>query len=161
MESQKQGGSKIRAPARKIFRSFFTKKLERKFEEKEMDIPQRLINLMDVPFEQFTVEDKDLYENQLKPLAYVFAEHLAEIYEVMGRPRRGWEEMLDRIDPSPIKVWATLVIHEEDKVQAMPEPIEIVEEAQPAISSQREKYSVRAYPSKEDKRERWWEKKIF
>jgi len=45
------------SPVRKtVFRSFFVKKLERKFEEKELEVPQQLLSLMDVPFEEFTPE---------------------------------------------------------------------------------------------------------
>jgi hypothetical protein len=150
------------APARRrIFRSFFVKKLERKFEEKELEVPQQLLSLMDVPFEDFSPEDKELYETKIKPLAFVFVEHLMEVYEVMGRPRRGWEEMLERVDPSPIKVLASLVIHEDEKAQLMeeePDPTEVV----PIVSAPAEKISVRVYAKdKEQSKDRWWEKKLF
>ncbi|MEW6555713.1 MAG: hypothetical protein AB1384_15705 [Actinomycetota bacterium] len=150
------------APARKrIFRSFFVKKLERKFEEKELEVPQQLLSLMDVPFEDFTPEDKELYETKIKPLAFVFVEHLMEVYEVMGRPRRGWEEMLERVDPSPIKVLASLVIHEDEKTQLLeeePDPAEVA----PMVSAPAEKISVRVYAKdREQNKERWWEKKLF
>jgi hypothetical protein len=151
-----------KAPVRKkIFRSFFVKKLERKFEEKELEVPQQLLSLMDVPFEQFTPEDKELYETKIKPLAFVFVEHLMEVYEVMGRPRRGWEEMLERVDPSPIKVLASLVIHEDEKAQCMedePDPADVT----PLVSAPAEKISVRVYArDREQSKERWWEKKLF
>ncbi len=161
METSEQGGVLPKTPTkRKFFRSFFTKKLERKFEEKELEVPQQLLSLMDVPFEEFTPDDKELYEAKIKPLAFVFVEHLMEVYEVMGKPRRGWEEMLERIDPSPIKVLATLVIHEDEKVQQLevvPDPVEV----EPTVSAPTEKISVRVYKDKETNRERWWEKKIF
>jgi hypothetical protein len=146
---------------RRIFRSFFVKKLERKFEEKELEVPQQLLSLMDVPFEDFSPQDKELYETKIKPLAFVFVEHLMEVYEVMGRPRRGWEEMLERVDPSPIKVLASLVIHEDEKAQLMeeePDPAEVV----PIVSAAAEKISVRVYAKdKEQSKDRWWEKKLF
>ena len=160
METKIPGGDVQKKPAKKIFRSFFTKKLERKFDEKELEAPQQLLSLMDVPFEEFTPEDKELYETKVKPLAFVFVEHLMEVYEVMGRPRRGWEEMLERIEPSPIKVLATLVIHENDKVQELEEEEAHLEEAAPVISAPTEKISVRTY-AREQKQERWWERKIF
>jgi hypothetical protein len=151
-----------KAAPRKVFRSYFTKKLERKFQEKEMDIPQYLINLMDVPFEQFTPEDKDLYETHLKPLAYVFAEQLAEVYEVMGRPRDGWEEMLERVDPTPIKVWATLVLYQQEEAQQFEDDLDFMVEEPPATSAPTEKIKVRPYNDQKDQqRERWWEKKLF
>jgi hypothetical protein len=151
------------SPVRKtVFRSFFVKKLERKFEEKELEVPQQLLSLMDVPFEEFTPEDKELYETKIKPLAFVYVEHLMEVYEVMGRPRRGWEEMLDRVEPSPIKVLASLVIHEDEKAQLMGEEEPDPAEMSPIVSAPAEKMSVRVYAKdKEQSKERWWEKKLF
>ncbi len=160
MEASTAGQEASQAPARKVIRSFFTKKLERKFDEKDLDVPQQLIALMDIPFEEFTPEDRELYETRLKPLAFVFAEHLMEVYEVMGRPRKGWEDMLDRIKDSPIKVMASLVLHEDEKVQAM-DDIRIEEEENAEASAGREKINVRPYRDKERNKERWWEKKIF
>ena len=161
MEANEPGGETRRAPAkRRIFRSFFTKKLERKFEEKGLEVPQQLLGIMDVPFEAFTPEDKELYESKIKPLAFVFAEHLMEVYESMGKPRRGWEEMLDRLDPSPIKVIAALVLHEDEKAESLPEEPDPLE-APPDNGRRVEKISVRVYREKGQSRERWWEKKIF
>jgi hypothetical protein len=162
MDATKPGGNLQRTPTKKkIFRSFFTKKLERKFEEKELEVPQQLLSLMDVPFEEFTPEDKELYEAKIKPLAFVFVEHLMEVYEVMGRPKRGWEEMLERVEPSPIKVLASLVIHEDEKAQQLgdePDPAEVT----PIVSAPTDKISVRVYARDKDQdKERWWEKKLF
>jgi len=161
MDTNETGGTLPQTPARRrIFRSFFTKKLERKFEEKELEVPQQLLCIMDIPFEEFTEEDKELYEAKIKPLAFVFTEHLMEVYEVMGKPRQGWEEMLERLEPSPIKVLATLVIHEDEKVQQLeeePDPSEV----EPIVSAPAEKISVRVYKDKDANKERWWEKKIF
>lgn len=160
MEASTAGQEASQAPARKVIRSFFTKKLERKFEEKELSVPQQLISLMDVPFEEFTPEDRELYETRLKPLSFVFAEHLMEVYEVMGRPRKGWQDMLDRIKDSPIKVMASLVLHEDEKVQAtddFPDDEEEIAE----VPAGREKINVRPYRERERNKERWWEKKIF
>ncbi|MDD5667011.1 MAG: hypothetical protein PHS26_06835 [Actinomycetota bacterium] len=163
MDAMEPGGNPQEAQAKRkrFFRSFFTKKLERKFDEKQLEIPQRLLSLMDVPFEEFTPEDKVTYETEIKPLTFVFVEHLMEVYETMGRPRRGWEEMLERIDPSPIKVLASLVIHEDEKAQLIgdePDPAELA----PIVSAPAEKISVRVYGrGKEQDKERWWEKKLF
>jgi hypothetical protein len=115
---------------------------------------------MDLPFEQFSPEDKELYETKIKPLTFVFVEHLMEVYEVMGKPKRGWEEMLERVDPSPIKVLATLVIHESEKVETIEEDIDPMLEENPVASST-EKFSIRSYNDKDHKKERWWERKIF
>jgi hypothetical protein len=150
------------AAQRQVSRSYFTKKLERKFQEKDMDVPQYLINLMDVPFEQFTKEDKEHYETHLKPLAYVFAEQLAEVYETMGRPRDGWEEMLERVDPTPMKVWATLVLYQQEEAQQLGDDLDIIVEEPLQTSAPTEKIKVRPYLNKKDQqKERWWEKKVF
>ncbi len=148
--------------SRKVFRSYFTKKLERKLEEKGLDAPQHLLNLMDVPFEEFTPEDRELYETEFKPLAFVFADHLTEVYRSMGSPRQGWEEMLERLKDSPAKVVAKLVIHVEEKIQTVEEPTELEEEP-PLAPTGKSKINVRTYRNREQERskERWWEKKIF
>jgi len=164
MEAKGPGGNPQETPARrKVFRSFFTKKLERKFEEKELEVPQQLLNLMDLPFEDFTPEDRELYETKLKPLTYVFVEHLMEVYEVMGRPRQGWEEMMERVQPSPIKVMASLVIHEDDNAQQQPEEEPEDVAAAPAMSASNEKVSVRVYAREKEQqgKGRWWERKVF
>jgi len=149
---------------RKIVRSFFTKKLERKFQEKKLDVPQHLLNLLDVPFASFTSRDREIYEAELKPLSFVFAEQLMEVYETMGRPRDGWQEMLDRVQDSPAKVIAALVIHEEEKIRSMEDPMDLPEETVP-LSPRKEKIVVRTFRGGEDghreNRERWWERKIF
>jgi hypothetical protein len=160
MESVNPEANPQRMRAKKIMRSWFTKKLERKFEEKELEVPHRVLSIMDLPFEDFTTEDKELYETQIKPLAFVFTEHLMEVYESMGRPRQGWEEVLERVEPSPIKVLATLVIHEDEKAGELPDEPEPLEESeQEAIA--REKFSVRSYNGKDKQKERWWGKKVF
>ena len=85
-----------------------------------------------------------------------------EVYEVMGKPKRGWEEMLERIEPSPIKVLATLVLHEDEKVQELEVEDAQLEEVAPIVSAPTDKISVRTYNNNKDKKqERWWEKKIF
>jgi hypothetical protein len=146
--------------AKKIMRSWFTKKLERKFMEKELEVPHQVLSIMDLPFEDFTPEDKELYETQIKPLAFVFTEHLLEVYESMGKPRQGWEEVLERVEPSPIKVLATLVIHEDEKAGELPYEPEPQEESQEELIA-REKFSVRTYNGKDKQKERWWGKKVF
>lgn len=161
MEANAPGGEIRKGTARRgVFRSFFTKKLERKFEEKGLEVPQQLLSIMDIPFEEFTHEDKEIYESKIKPLAFVFAEHLMEVYETMGKPRRGWEEMLERLQPSPIKVIAALVLHEDEKVESLPDEPDPMETL-PENGRRMEKISVRVYRDKGQSRERWWEKKIF
>lgn len=149
---------------RKIVRSFFTKKLERKFQEKQLQVPQHLLNLLDVPFASFTPQDRELYEAELKPLSFVFAEQLMEVYDTMGRPKDGWQEMLTRVPDSPAKVIAALVIHEEEKIRSLEDPLDILEDT-PPLAPRKEKIVVRTYRGGESKpkenKERWWERKLF
>jgi len=161
METAEPAENSPRPRNQRIYRSFFTKKLERAFEDKELEVPQRLLNLMDVPFEEFTPEQKELYKTEIKPLAFVFVEHLMEVYEIMGRPTRGWEEMLERVDPSPIKVLATLVIHEDQNLQAIPDDDDAGVEANNLVSGPQEKFSVRTHNDRDRQKDHWWEKKIF
>jgi hypothetical protein len=72
-------------------RSFFTRKLESKLEEKEDRIPQTFLSLLDLPFDDFTPEDHELYEKQLKPLFRDLSAVLLEIFDQIGRPEEGWE----------------------------------------------------------------------
>ncbi len=144
---------------RKVIRSFFTRKLERKLEEKGLEAPQHLLALMDVPFQEFTPEDREVYETELKPLAFVFADHLHEVYQAMGCPRQGWEDMLDRLKDCPAKVVAALVLHHEESVKDLEDPVPEEDPVEP--TPQKQKINVRTYREKERGRERWWEKKIF
>jgi hypothetical protein len=163
MEAAEPQESRPRARGKRFYRSFFTKKLERAFEAKDLEVPQRLLSIMDIPFANLTDEEREAYENEIKPLAFVFVEHLIDVYEVMGRPEKGWEEMLERLDDSPIKVLAMLVIHEDKNMQALPDDDgdgQVLEE-NPVVSTPQEKFSVRSYNDRAKERERWWGKKLF
>ena len=164
MDARRPGGNKQEmAGRRRVSRSFFTRKLERRLAEKKSDVPQRLLNLMDVPFEDFTPEEGELYEVELKPLTPVFVEHLMQTYAVMGSPRQGWEEMLERVPSCPIKVLASLVIREDDasRQRAQREPDAAA--AAPAMPPRSEKINVRAYARGREAqgKGRWWERKVF
>lgn len=160
MEPINQGQIPEDGRTKKISRSWFTKKLERKLAEKELGAPQQLLNILDIPFEGFSPEEQELYETSVKPLTYVFVEHLMEVYEDMGRPRQGWEEMLGHVEPSPIKVMATLVIHEEDNVMMIEDDPYSIDEIPPENTA-RKKYNVRSYNVKDQQKGRWWGKKVF
>lgn len=154
-ESARHEGRQVSTRIR--YRSIFTRKLERKLQEKGMDAPIRILNLLDMPFEEFGEEERDTYESQIKPLAFVFAEQLQEVYEEMGCPRGGWEDALGRLKDSPIKVIAALVLHEEERSKSIPGeeyPMDRLPETQ-------RKVKVRLIPPKPAKKERWWERKIF
>ncbi len=142
----------------KVFKSFFTKKLERKLEERAIEIPYSYIVLMDTPFEQFSEEDKIIYDTQFRALSYIFVELLSEVYESMGSNRQGWEDMADRLKPTPIKVLAKLVLTELDRLDQLEEEPPPVEQQPGKVKIQVKKYGA---TSPSEKKERWWEKKIF
>jgi hypothetical protein len=143
----------------KIFKSFFTKKLEYKLEQKGIEIPHSFMALMDKPFDHFSEEDRLIYESQFRALAYVFAELLCEVYQSMGGNRQGWEDMAERLEDTPAKIIAKLVISEEERLQEMDEE----EAIDVPPTNARKKYQVKKYGagSNTGKKERWWEKKIF
>jgi hypothetical protein len=170
-------------------RSFFTRKLESKLEEKEDRIPQTFLSLLDLPFDDFTPEDHELYEKQLKPLFRSFSAVLLEIFDQMGRPEEGWEESTKLLSDCPVKVVAMLALYEfrnssnghgdtpdtlddympPQTAQAprpaqasKPSPMERIVNPPPPPSG-RGKTPVKkpAEAPGEQKGGKWWEKKIF
>ena len=49
-------------------KSFFTKRLEEKIEERSMNLPQEFIDIIDLPFDRFTEEDQIFFESPGKIL---------------------------------------------------------------------------------------------
>jgi len=169
MEANEPGGETRRAPAkRRIFRSFFTKKLERKFEEKGLEVPQQLLGIMDVPFDRFTEEQEAFYQAEFKPYTYFFIEILIDLYEALGAHREGWEDMLGRLPDCPIKELVKLALHEKARLEGFDEgveeepPFDPLEFSKP-ITLTAEKKVVKTYRPGEpaSKKGRWWEKKVF
>lgn len=93
-------------------RSFFTRKLESKLDEKEERIPQTFLSLLDIPFDDFTPEEHEMYEKQLKPLFHALSAVLLEIFDQLGRPEEGWEESTKLLPDCPVKVVAMLALYE-------------------------------------------------
>jgi len=61
-----------------------------------------------------------------------------------------------------MKVWATLVLYQQEEAQQLEGDLDIIVEEPLQTSAPTEKIKVRPYPNKEDQsKERWWEKKIF
>lgn len=144
---------------RKITRSYFTKKLERRLQEDEVEIPQSLFVLMDTPFEEFSQEERDVYENKFRALTHVFVDALREIYISMGSHYQGWEEMTERLQPAPIKILAELVLTEEDRFQVMAD--EALTRAEGITGMNGPPVKKRDTPNPDDRKDRWWDKKIF
>ena len=149
------------APAsqRKITRSYFTKKLERKLQENEVEIPQSLFILMDTPFEDFSETEREVYENRFRAFTHVFVDALRDIYVSMGSHYQGWEEMSERLQPTPMKILANLVLAEEDSFQVMED--EALTRAEEATGMNKPAAKKRVTPNPDDSKDHWWDKKIF
>lgn len=142
-------------------KSYFTKKLERKLDEREIKVPASIIALLDKPFDDFTAEEQRLYEVEFKgrQLTILFSDILDELYDETGRVSSGWNAMCRYLKDTPMKLIATFVVQEEERR----EEVAKVEESGPAgAEPMREKYNVKRYqPVQEEEKERQgrWRKK--
>ena len=143
----------------KNFHSYFTKKLERKLREKEIEIPQSLYLLMDTPFDDFSEADREIYENQFRALTHVFVEALRETYISMGNPYQGWEELSERLQPTPMKVLSGLVLGEEERLQVMAD--EAIARVEGDTARTRSPLQKDGAGEAEDMKDHWWDRKIF
>lgn len=149
-------------------RSFFTKRLEVKVEERGMDLPYSYIALMDVPIEDFTPEQQAFYETEFKLYTYFFIEIIIDLYEALGSHREGWEDMLGRLPDTPIKELVSLALHEKARLEGFDDGMEeapqdsfdLMEMGQP-LTLTTEKRVIRTGPVEDSKKERWWGKKVF
>jgi hypothetical protein len=158
-EENYKGQPAVPPNQRKISRSYFTKKLERKLAEDEVEIPRSLFVLMDTPFDDFSEAEREDYENRFRALTHVFVDALREVYISMGNPSQGWDEMAERLQPTPMKVLAKLVEVEEDRLQVMAD--EALARAEEATSMDRPPLKKRDTPIPDDRKDHWWDKKIF
>ncbi len=132
------------APAVEISRkSYFTKKLERKLEGRGVKVPAAIISLLDKPFDDFTPQERELYEREFKgrQLIILFSELLDELYEETGKCESGWSAMCRFLKDTPIKLMATYVLKEEERLEGA----EVASSEPPASAPPREKLFVRPY----------------
>lgn len=132
-----------RAGADTSRRSFFTKKLERKLDERGIKVPASIISMLDKPFAEFTPEDRETYETEFKgrQLTILFSDILDELYEETGRVSSGWNAMCRYLKETPMKLIATYVVQEEERLEEMAAPPEQEDADRPV----REKLNVRPY----------------
>ncbi len=165
-------------------RSFFTRKLEAKMEERGEQVPQIILSLLDVPFEELTPQEHQTYETQIKPLFHVFSQILLEVFESLGQPEEGWEESTKLLTESPAKVLAMLALYEfrnksgipdnpeaamsayaaqlQEKPKATgPSPMERRPDPPPEPVSRSKNATKKITLPKSDKSGKWWEKKVF
>jgi hypothetical protein len=149
-------------------KSFFTKRLEVKIEERGMNLPYTFIAIMDVPFESFSEEQETFYQGEFKPYTYFFIEIIIDLYEALGSHREGWEDMLGRLPESPIKELVSLSLHEKARLEGFDDGVEEESafdslELSGPITFTTEKKVVKTYHAEDasSKRDRWWEKKVF
>jgi hypothetical protein len=159
---------------RKIIKSFFVKRIERKIEEHDAGIMveaalaggvplQVILRVMDTPFEEFSEEEHAIYMQAIKgqPVFILFSDILREVYDDMGANRVGWEELAERINDSPIKVLVMYTLYEIDRVGELYD-FSAFDEAEDPLGEHgqpREKLNVRRYAPEE--KEPWWKKKVF
>ncbi len=124
-------------------KSFFTKKLERKLDERGIEVPAPIIMLLDKPFDDFTPEEKQLYEREYKgrQLTILFSDLLDELYGETGRVSSGWNAMCRYLKDTPMKLIATYVVQEEERL----EEVSRVVPEEVAGQQPREKYNVKRY----------------
>ncbi|MEW6553486.1 MAG: hypothetical protein AB1384_04260 [Actinomycetota bacterium] len=124
-------------------KSYFTKKLERKLDERGIKVPVSIISLLDKPFDEFSPQEMRIYEEEFKgrQLTILFSDLLDELYEETGRVSSGWNAMCRYLKETPMKLIATYVVQEEERLEVMGEvvPEEVV--GQPV----REKLNVKRY----------------
>lgn len=162
------------ARERKIVRSFFIKRIERKIEEHDAGLLVEatlvggaplpvILRVMDTPFAEFTVKEHNIYTTMIKnqPVFILFSDILREIYEDMGSNRAGWEELAMRINDSPTKVLVMYTLYEIDRVENLYDFGEFnpAPESNGLAGSSREKIYSKAYTPEE--KEPWWKKKVF
>lgn len=142
-------------------KSFFTKKLERKLQEREIKVPNAIIVLLDKPFDDFTAEEQQIYETEFKgrQLTILFSDLLDELYGDTGRVASGWNALCRYLKDTPMKLIATYVLQEEERLEEVAKaPMPEQQEPQPL----REKYNVKRYQSKEtgskEPQSRWHKK---
>ena len=124
-------------------KSYFTKKLERKLDERAIKVPAAIIALLDKPFEDFTADEQRLYESEFKgrQLTILFSDILDELYEETGRVASGWNAMCRYLKDTPMKLISTYVVHEEERLE------EVAKRSpeEPAGQPVREKLNVKRY----------------
>lgn len=141
-------------------KSFFTKKLERKLDEREIKVPASIIALLDKPFDDFSAEDQRVYEEEFKgrQLTILFSDILDELYEETGRVSSGWTAMCRYLKDTPMKLIATYVVQEEERLEEVSKGPAPEQGPQPV----REKYNVKRYQPEEteqkDTHSRWRKK---
>lgn len=128
-----------------VRKSFFTKKMEYMLEDRQVKMPASIIRLLDLPFEEFTPEDTELYEREFKGrhLTLIFGDLLQELYERMGHNRYGWESACRYLKDTPMKVCAMYILKEEERLEKVEEPPDYSE--LDGVKTVREKYNVKPY----------------
>jgi hypothetical protein len=126
-------------------KSFFTKKLEQKLQERDIKVPQNIIFLLDKPFDDFTEEELKIYESEFKgrQLIILFSDLLDELYEETGRCDSGWTAMCRFLKETPMKLIATYVLQEEERLEGIGKESLLQQESGP--QPVKEKFNVKRY----------------
>ncbi len=136
-------------------KSFFTKRLEVKLEERGMNLPDDYIIIMDIPFEDFNESCQAFYDTEFKLYTYFFIEIIIDLYEALGAHREGWEEMLERLPECPIRELVELSLQEKARLENFDdggfeeEPVDTLELSGP-ISVTIDKQKIKSYKPEEE-----------
>lgn len=148
----------------KVQRSFFVKKLERHMADKGIKIPRKVFTVMDTPFSEFNPTYREFYENRIKgqALFHVFSDMLIKIYEDLNAEKAGWEDAVEYLEDSPMKLCAIYALRRIDELEQMREDnyVDMVEEFNYLSAEEtapvKRKFNVKPYSGKD--KSRWWKK---
>ena len=148
----------------KTRKSFFVKKLERHMADNGIKIPRKVFSVMDTPFSEFNPTYREFYENRIKgqALFHLFSDMLINIYEEVNADKTGWEDAVEYLADSPMKLCAIYALRRIDELEQMREDnyVDMVEEFKyltPTDSPPaKRKFNVKPYSGKD--KNRWWKK---
>ena len=148
----------------KAKKSFFVKKLERHMADKGIKIPRRVFSVMDTPFNEFNPTYKEFYENRIKgqALFHLFSDMLMQIYEELSANKTGWEDAVEYLEDSPMKLCAIFALRRIDELEQMRDDnyVDMVEEFNYLSTAEaapvKTKYNVKPYSGKD--KSRWWKR---
>ena len=141
------------------------KRLEAYLMEKGIAIPRSIFALFDLPFEEFSPEHMDLYEQKIKgkPLFHIFSDMLVDIYQRLDADKVGWEAAANFLDDTPMRVCALHALRRIDQLESMQDDDyeDMVEQlrslARAPVTPREHKYNIRPYAT--GGKNHWWKVK--
>ncbi|MDY6795453.1 MAG: hypothetical protein SWK76_09285 [Actinomycetota bacterium] len=146
-------------------KSYFMKKLEQHLEVKGINIPGRILEVMDTPFEEFPSSYARIYKQQIKgqALLHIFSDMLIEIFQGMQADQAGWQASANFLENTPMRICAMRALDEIERLNALPKGNHscMMEEFSDLVSKdekpEKRKLDVKPYSGKS--KSRWWKKR--